>query len=928
MAQELNTGSKHKITEAVLPQGVRPGARYSRTARPAHHLFEEQAARTPDALAIVCAGRELNYGELNSRANQLAVHLRSKGVGPNTLASIAVERSLEMVVGILGVLKAGGAYVPLDPAYPKERLELMIADSQPAICLTQSRLVKHLPSCQTPILLLDAVSYATNRSVALDLSPQYCATDLAYVIYTSGSTGKPKGVMITQGNLGHYLQSMRRATGIVESDIYLHTASISFSSSVRQLLLPLSVGAAVVIATNDEIRDPIELFTTIKRREVTVIDLVPSYWRGCVDALRSLADASRAELLDNNLRLILSASEPLLSDVPRAWRFELRHQAELINMFGQTETAGIVATCPITPSKENQPGVVPIGRPINTARIYLLDDRQQPVADGEAGEICIGGPTVGLGYLNHPELTAQKFVRDSFAAGSEARLYRTGDLGRLRLDGTLEFQGRIDNQVKIRGHRVEPAEIESTLLEHRGVCEVAVIATDDQPANSRLVAYVAPHPIAAPTIGGRERYRLPNNMAVVHQNKHETDFFYQQIFVDQTNFKHGITLHDGACVFDVGANIGFFTLFVQQIWRNLRVCAFEPIPAIFETLRTNTLLYGSPDGSTVGTHLKLFQCGLAEEAKEVEFTFYPHSTSQSGRYGDERDEREVLRSIIANAQSENGNSAEPTDQYLDALVESRVVGEKVVCRLRTLSEIMREEKIERIDLLKIDVEKSEADVLAGIAPDDWRKIRQIVIEAHDVDGQLERLVKLLRGHGYTVVAEQDEYLIGSNLYNVYAARRKKNSPLAGASHTVPMLSDEIISAGDLRRHMQAKLPDYLVPAEIILVDNLPRLPNGKVDRQALKSLEPLLPDTGTDSAAPLSSLEEQLAQIWAEVLKRDAIGSHDNLFDLGGDSILVMQIVSRAARAGLRLTPKLIFKHQTIAELAAMLTVAAQVIAG
>ncbi|MCU1268102.1 MAG: hypothetical protein JWM21_4420 [Acidobacteria bacterium] len=923
MAQELNTGWKQQIVETGLRQSDDPAYRQARTPRLAHQLFEEQARLAPDRPAIFCQGRELSYGELNARANQLAAHLRSRGVGSNTLVSIAVERSLEMVVGILGVLKAGGAYVALDPAYPKDRLELMIADSQPAICLTQSELVKQLPQCQAPTLLLDAISYATSKGLADDAGPQYRDTDLAYVIYTSGSTGKPKGVMIAQGNLGHYLPSMRSATGVTSSDVYLHTASISFSSSVRQLLLPLSVGAGIVIATTDEIRDPLELFATIKQQGVTVIDIVPSYWRSCIDALRSQSASVRAELLDNNLRLILSASEPLLSDLPRAWRFELNHQAELINMFGQTETAGIVATFPITPGNDGAVSVVPLGRPINAARIYLLDDGQRSVADGEWGEICIGGPTVGVGYLNHPELTAERFMRDPFAAAAEARLYRTGDLGRLRRDGTLEFQGRIDNQVKIRGHRVEPAETESALLEQKGVREVAVLATENEPGNFRLVAYVALQPLAAVVLGGRERYRLPNNMAVIQQNKHETDFFYQQIFVDQTNFRHGITLEDGDCVFDVGANIGFFTMFVQQVRQNVRVCAFEPIPAIFETLRANTLLYGHSEGT------RLFQCGLAEEAKEVEFTFYPNSTSQSGRYGDESDERTVLRSIIANAKPENENSVEQTEQYLDALVESRVAGEKINCRLRTLSEIIREESIERIDLLKIDVEKSEADVLAGIAAEDWQKIRQIVIEAHDDDGQLGRLVQLLRDHGYAVVAEQDEYLIGSSLYNVYASRLESNTPLNGAGlYYVPMFSDDIISGADLRRCLQTKLPEYLVPAEIVLVDELPRLPNGKVDRQALKSLDRQPLTASTDSETLRSPIEEQLAQIWSQVLKRETIGSHDNLFDLGGDSILVMQIVARAAKAGLRLTPKLIFKHQTIAELAAVLTAASAVTAG
>ena len=206
-------------------------------------------------------------------------------------------------------------------------------------------------------------------------------------------------------------------------------------------------------------------------------------------------------------------------------------------------------------------------------------------------------------------------------------------------------------------------------------------------------------------------------------------------------------LDDGACVFDVGANIGFFTLFVQQIRQNVRVFAFEPIPAIFETLRINTSLYGSRQGN----ESKLFQCGLAEAAGEVEFTFYPNSTSQSGRYGDETDEREVLRSIIANVKPESSNAGEQTDRYLEELVESRVSGEKVICQLRTLSDVIREEGIERIDLLKIDVEKSEADVLAGIAAQDWEKIQQIVIEAHDVDGQLARLIELLKDHGYRVL---------------------------------------------------------------------------------------------------------------------------------------------------------------------------------
>ena len=921
MAQEFNTvRTTHEISQSAFPGGLESAGNYSRTAKLAHQLFAEHAVRIPNQLAVACMGSELSYGELNTQASNVAANLRSRGVGPNTLVGISLERSVEMVVAILGVLKAGAAYVPLDPTYPNERLEFMIADSRPSIFLAHSKLAATLPVGQTPILFLDKLSGNPDKRVAMDPVSQSSLEDLAYVIYTSGSTGKPKGVMLTHGNLASYVQSISSATGVGQSDIYLHTASISFSSSVRQLMMPLSVGASVVIATGDEIRDPVGLFTKIKELGVTVIDIVPSYWRSCIDVLRNLQPLTRAELLQNDLRLILSASEPLLSDVPRAWRFEFGHEAELINMFGQTETTGIVATYPIVPNNEKQIGVAPIGTPISDAQIYLLDARLQPVSEGESGEICVGGPTVGRGYLNHDELTAEKFPSDPFTEGSAGRLYRTGDLGRLRLDGILEFQGRIDNQVKIRGHRVEPAETESALLEHSNVREAVVIAGEDQSGNARLVAYVAPHKLAAPTFCGRKRYRLPNNMAVIQQNKHETDFFYQQIFVDQTNFKHGISLQDGACVFDVGANIGIFTLFVTQIWQNLKVCSFEPIPTIFETLRANTSLYGG--------EVKLFQCGLAESSKEVEFTFYPDSTSQSGRYADETDERQVLRSIIKNAEPEHGD--EQGGQYLDALVESRVVGEKIPCQLRTLSEIIYEEGIERIDLLKIDVEKSETDVLAGIADDDWPRIQQIVIEAHDVNDQLARLTQLLRDRGFRVIAEQDKYLRGSTLYNVYATRTEAATTPANsdALYDVPILEDTILSAGDVRRHLQAKLPDYLVPAEIVVVEHLPRLPNGKVDRRALRTLDRQQPDSGEAPVAPLSPVEKLLTQIWSEVLKQDIVSTSDNLFDLGGDSILVMQIVSRAKRAGLCLTPKLIFKHQTIAELAAMLPPAAEVICG
>jgi len=265
--------------------------------------------------------------------------------------------------------------------------------------------------------------------------------------------------------------------------------------------VPLTLGARVVIAATNEIRQPLELLEMVKRLMVTIVDFVPSYWRNCLNALTSLDISTRNALLENHLRLILSASEPLLPDLPWKWTFELGHGAKLVNMFGQTETTGIVATYPIPPSDHPERKTVPIGGPIGNTQIYLLDDQECPVPVGAAGEIYVGGPGVGRGYLNQPELTAERFVPNPFSNEVGDRLYRTGDLARCRPDGSIEFLGRIDHQVKIRGFRIEPGEIEAVLAQHPGVGENTVTAREDEPDNKRLVAYVVPRGGRAPVTG-------------------------------------------------------------------------------------------------------------------------------------------------------------------------------------------------------------------------------------------------------------------------------------------------------------------------------------------------------------------------------------------------------------------------------------------
>jgi amino acid adenylation domain-containing protein len=460
-----------------------------------HHAFEQQAARAPDAPALVCGGVLLTYGELNARANQLTRYLRKNGVAQSTLVGIHLTRSAEMVVTILAVMKAGGAYVPLDPHYPAERLAFMLHDARVAVLITSAELQKSLPPHEATVVCLESEREVIGSQSKQNLESsesEIPASSLAYVIYTSGSAGAPKGVMITHANLGHYVAAMETALGITTADRWLHTASFSFSSSVRQFAVALGCGASVIIASPEQIHDPQSLFQLMRRDGATVLDIVPSYWRACDDALLRLDSTALETLLDNDLRLLLSASEPLPFDLPARWAGRLCPGAHMINMFGQTETTGIVTTYDIPDAQGETASIVPIGRPLADTQVYLLDASHQPVPIGVAGQIYVGGPGVGAGYLNQPELSAKRFMPNPFTSTPGATLYRTGDLARYRVDGTIEFLGREDGQIKLRGFRIEPGEIESVAKQHPAVRDCVVNVRSDSTGAGQLVAYVVP----------------------------------------------------------------------------------------------------------------------------------------------------------------------------------------------------------------------------------------------------------------------------------------------------------------------------------------------------------------------------------------------------------------------------------------------------
>ncbi|MHB1328062.1 MAG: amino acid adenylation domain-containing protein, partial [Gemmatimonadales bacterium] len=436
--------------------------------------------------AVQWGDEQLSYAELDARAALVAGRLKAAGVRSGDFVGLYLDRGGDMVAAILGILKLGAAWVPLDPAYPRDRMTWILKDSGASALLTNRARSGELADAGVAEILLDDTSTAEPVETE-SVEPE----TPAYLIYTSGSTGQPKGVVITHGNLEHYGAAITEAIGLVAEDRFLHTASLAFSSSVRQLFAPLLAGACVVIARRAEIADPRELLQLCRRARVTVIDLVPSYWSRLIES----AEADPSLLAGSALRLTLSASEPLPSALVQRWLALTGTQTRFINMYGQTETAGIVSTVTLTPSLLADGAVAPLGLPLPRTEIFLLDESGSPVPDGTAGEIWIGGDAVGPGYRNRPELTAERFV-DHPTIGR--RLYRTGDLGVRRPDGLLSFTGRRDNQLKVRGHRVEVEEVEATLQRHPQVTAAAVQAREHQ-GETALVAFVTASNGTAPT---------------------------------------------------------------------------------------------------------------------------------------------------------------------------------------------------------------------------------------------------------------------------------------------------------------------------------------------------------------------------------------------------------------------------------------------
>ena len=489
------------------------GARDVPFAAPVHALFAAQAARTPDAVAVAHRGGAVTYAELARAAGRLASHLRARGVGPESRVGVCVERSPEMLAAVLGVLGAGAAYVPLDPQYPRDRLALLVEDSGISVLLTQERLFAALPGGAAEVVFLDADRERIDAESDAPPEVPVFAESAAYVVYTSGSTGRPRGVVVPHGALAGFTAAAREAYGVGPADRVLQFASLAFDASAEEIWPALVSGARLTLRTDEMLDSPGPFLDACRDAGITVLDLPTAYWH---ELVAGLAGEEGAEL-PGSVRLVIIGGERALPERLRAWRERFGGRVRLVNTYGPTEATVVATLCDLHGEDDAAAGPrhVPIGRPLGHARACVLDGRGEPAPVGVPGELHLGGGGLARGYLGDPARTAERFVPDPFGGGAGARLYRTGDRVRWLPDGTLEFIGRTDHQVKVRGFRVEPGEVEAVLCRQRGVEDAAVVAREEAPGQVRLVAYVVPQPgtsLSVATLRAALRAELPPYM--------------------------------------------------------------------------------------------------------------------------------------------------------------------------------------------------------------------------------------------------------------------------------------------------------------------------------------------------------------------------------------------------------------------------------
>jgi amino acid adenylation domain-containing protein len=989
-----------------------------------HELFEEQVRRAPERKAVYYDGSELTYGQLNRQANRLARHLRELGVGPDQLVALATERSLEMAVGLLGILKAGGAYVPLDPTYPGDRLRFMLEDTEASVVVTQGKLVEELPLENKQVVRLDADSSQWEREPGENLDRTDGAGNLAYVMYTSGSTGRPKGVMVTHQNVTRLVCGADYAD-FGPDEVFLQLAPISFDASTFEIWGALLHGAECIFFPGARI-DITKLQKTIQEQKVTTLWLTASLFNTIID--------TAPEALDG-VRQILTGGEALsVSHIQKAR--EQYPDIRLVNGYGPTEATTFSCCYQIPQTIEKDLTSVPIGHPIVNTQVYILDEYRNLVPAGVPGELYIAGEGISRGYLNRPDLTAARFVANPFSEDPDARLYRTGDRARYLSDGRIQFLGRVDRQVKVRGYRIEPGEIESRINEHPGVKQSAVIPFERSPRDKQLIAYVVADPD-----------HRSSDASIDQSDEAERVAEWQSLYDDTYDSDEGV---DTPTENFTGWNSSYTGLPIpheeMQVWLDStvrRIRALKPHRVLEIGCGTGLLLtrlapecnaYMASDFSDVA--LKYIRQHLTESNLpdvQLERRF---ADNFDGLESDQFD-TVILNSVVQYFPNVNYllrviegalrvtkpggaifigdvRSFSLLELYHTSVQRYRAREDESVHALqrRIRTSIRQEEELlidsgffdaikehyPEIDHVEIQLKRGQCDneltryrydvtlrvqtptsVVSGFRRMSWNAcslstIRDILIKesppvlcvqgvpngrlveevafakkleasiGSETVGELEaasvgevkgvepeEMWRLANEHGYDAevrwahegaVDRMDVIYRRVGLLHrhqpVSVENEEATPPVKWGTYTnnplVERMGREL--ALEIRADLSAKLPEYMVPSQFIMLDQLPVTANGKLDTSKLPEPGSLHRAIDNDYVPPRTEYEKLLADVWGEALGNDRIGIRDNIFDLGANSLMVAQVARTVRHKKLPLEIRDFFEHQTVEQLA------------
>ncbi|MFG1604807.1 amino acid adenylation domain-containing protein [Actinoplanes sp. NPDC049265] len=900
-------------------------------------VFAAVARRSPEAVAVVFEETEIGYAELDARANRLAHALAARGVGPDRLVGLAVPRSIDMIVAELAVLKAGGAYLPLDPADPAERLAYVTGDAGPACLVTTTEVDGRLPARPgVPRLLLDDPDFGAELAAAPATDPDRSGLRVehaAYVIYTSGSTGRPKGVLLTHTGVAKLLSTQFERFGLTPDVRVLHFASPSFDVAFWDLCLALlSGGRLVVVPADRRVAGP-ALTEYAQRHRANFMILPP--------ALLAALPAG-CELPPG---ILLAGTERVSPELVARWAPGRR----MFNAYGPTE-ATVNSTLGECDPDRVDGASVPIGRPDPATDAYVLDDSLRPVATGVPGELYLAGPGLARCYVNRPGLTAERFLADPYGPPGR-RMYRTGDLACWREDGNLDFLGRADDQVKVRGYRIELGEIESVLSRHPGAGPVAVVVREDRPGDVRLAAYVVPAGETAPeeqVEGWKELHELLYQAGRVERFDENftgwnSSYDGSPIPLDEMREWRDTTVDriralSPRRVLEIGVGSGLLLSRLapecESYWgldlseeavATLRG-AVEGMPGV--TLRAQPAhdLTGVPEGFfdtvVINSVVQYFPSAgyLAGVLREATARLAPGG---SIFVGDVRNLR--LRDRLP------GSLDAEKELLLDPDFFAAMPGAEVlVKRGRYDNELSRFRYDVVLSTAPVPPPPAEIAYAWGGRRDDLLTGRPARLRVTGVPNPLltdagapgvEDWYELAAAHGYRVAVTWDGTSPVGDLDVVFqrdgvptGAYRPGGFPRA---NTPAAFADPAALVKALRLHAESWLPTYMVPTGFVLLDRLPVLSSGKLDRAALPAPDYAALATGT---APRTPREKALCDLYADVLGVPGVGIDDDFFGLGGDSIVSIQFVLRARAAGLVCTSRQVFEHRTVAALAEVVT--------